>query len=78
MGIAGNAGANDILPSRRTSAISWNHVIQIEIFPVENTPAILASILISFENIVSRKLNLFLWQSVKKEKQNDTRNPHLK
>src|SRR5580765_5043359 len=40
--VALDAGADNVFPRRRSAAITWNDVIQIQIVAVESLPAILA------------------------------------
>jgi hypothetical protein len=49
-------------------------MIQIEILPLKNAAAVLAGVPITLKNIVPRELDLFLWQPVEKDEQNDPRN----
>ncbi len=52
-------------------------MIQIKIDPVENIAAVLAGIVIPLENVVPRKLHFLLGQPIKKEKNDDARDPNL-
>ena len=75
LGIAGDARANDVFPCRRSSAVFWDDMIQIEIPSLKHGSAILAGVLVSFKNVVPGEFNLLLRQSVKEAEQNDARNP---
>ncbi len=59
-----NARTNDVLPSSRPTTIFRNHMIQIEVTPIENLAAVLASVAVSFKNVVTRELHFLFWQSV--------------
>ena len=56
-GIAGNAGAHDIFPSRLPASIPWKNVIQIQLLAGLHAVAILACVFVPLENIVSRELH---------------------
>jgi len=75
MRVAPDAGTDDILPGRRTAAIPRNDVIQVQIFPVKHFPAVLAGVLVPFENIMPGEFDFFLRHPVVHEKQNDARHP---
>jgi hypothetical protein len=77
-GVTHYARANDIFPSRRAAPVSRNNVIQIEIFTVENLTAILAFILVSFENVMPGKFHFLLWETIKDDQQNNPRHADLK
>lgn len=59
-GIAGNAGANDILPCCLSSAVAGQHVIDVQIVPFEQFPAVLAGVLIALKDVEAREFHLFL------------------
>src|SRR5881396_1317087 len=65
--IATDTGANDVLPRRRPSSVSRNHVVQVEIVPVKHFTAILASVPISLEDVVPGELDLLLGQAIKED-----------
>src|SRR4051812_13744451 len=71
--VTGNARADHILPGGRAAAVAWDDMIQIEIVPVENVAAILAGVLVAFEDVVTRKLYFLLRQSIKEEQDDDAR-----
>lgn len=48
-------------------------MVEIQIFAVEHVAAVLAAVLISFENIVSGEFDLLLGQAVKHDQHNDAR-----
>ena len=75
--VTGDAGAHDVFPSRWATAVFGNHMIQVQIPPFENLSAILASVSIALENIVSGEFNLLLWQTVEQAEQNDAWHPNF-
>ncbi len=62
--ITRDAGANDVFPNRRSAAIARKDVIQIQFAAIENLSAILAGVLVAFENIVPRELHFLLRQAI--------------
>jgi hypothetical protein len=66
-GITGNARTNDVFPSRLTSAISWKDMIKIQVVSLKYLATVLAGIPVALEDIVPRKLDLFLWQALEKQ-----------
>src|SRR5438477_13142307 len=70
-----NARANDIFPSRISTAVAWNDVIEIQIVSIESDAAVLARVLVALENIVAGKFNFLLRQSIEKEQHNHARHP---
>ncbi len=72
--IATDAGADDVLPCGGSSMIARDHVIEIELVAVENHSAILARVLVTLKNVVTRELDFLLWHSIKNEQKNDPRN----
>ena len=69
-GVTRDAGANDILPGSRASAIAGNDMVQVQILALEDLSAILAGIMIALEDVVARKLH-FLFRHAVKQHQND-------
>jgi len=76
--VAGNAGANDVFPRGRSSPVSWDHVIQIQVFAVELVAAILTGILVPLKNVVPCELNLFFGQAIEQHQQNHPWNTDTK
>src|SRR5436305_11887798 len=62
--IALDAGANNVFPSRRTTAIAWNYVVEVQIFAIENDAAILAGVAVAFENVVTSELYFLLGKPI--------------
>src|SRR5690242_9423347 len=71
--VAVYARADNVLPGRRTAAISRNHVVKIQIFPVASLAAELAGVLVALEDVMARELNLLLGQTIVNEQQNHPR-----
>ena len=76
--IAGDARADNVLPGRRPAAVARDHVIEIQILPLETPAAVLAGVPVSLENIMPGELDLFLRQSVEQQEQDDPRYAHPK
>jgi len=73
--VAGNAGADDILPSRLTTPVTRKDVIDVEIAPIKVFAAVLAGVLVPVEDVESRELDLLFRQAVKQGEDDDSRNP---
>ena len=52
-------------------------MIEIQVFALKNMTTILTSVTIPFKNIVARKLDLFLWETIKKQKNYHPGNAYL-
>jgi len=52
-------------------------VIEIQVVPLKNLPAVLAGVLIALENIMPRKFHFLFRQPIKKEQHDHTRHPNL-
>jgi len=77
-GVTRDAGANDILPGRRTPAIARNDVVEIEVLSVASASAVLTSILVAFEDIMPGELHLFLRHVFVNQEQNHPGNANTK
>jgi hypothetical protein len=75
-GVAGDAGANDVFPSRGTAAIARDDVVQIQVFAIQGLAAILAHVIVPFENVVPGEFDFLLRQAVEHDKQDDTRDAY--
>jgi hypothetical protein len=53
-------------------------MIKIKILPIENFAAILAGVLVSFENVMPRKLHFLFREMIKYGEQNDAWNSNPK
>ena len=76
--IALNAGAHNILPSRRAAAVSRDHMVEIQVLPFKDLPAILAGVLVAFEDVVARELHFFLRHAIEQHQHDHTGNPDAK
>jgi len=65
--ITGDARTDDVFPSRLTSAISWKDMIKVQVVSLKCLATVLAGIPVALEDIVPRKLDLFLWQPLEKQ-----------
>src|ERR1043166_9534615 len=72
--IAPDAGTDNVFPRGRTSPVSRDDMIQVEILPFENFAAILASVAVPLENVVPGELDFLLGQPIEEHQQNDPRN----
>ena len=69
--IAVDARTDNILPGGRPAPVARNHVIQVQILPIERLSAILTRVLVSFKNIVAGEFDLFLRQMIIDHQQNN-------
>jgi len=74
LGVALDAGANDVFPCGRPAAVAGDNVVEVQVFPVKNVTAILAGVFIALKDVVARELHFFLRQPVIHEQQDDARN----
>ena len=72
-----NARANHIFPCRRSASIARHDMIEIQLISLENMAAILAGVLIAFENVVTGKLHFLFRETIKKEQHNQARDSDL-
>ena len=77
-GITLDAGADDILPTRRSAAVTRNYVVEVQVFAVACFAAILASVLIALENVMSGELNLLFREMIINQQQDDPGQPQAK
>ncbi len=63
-GVALDAGADDVLPSRGPSPVPGDDVVKIQILPVKRSTAILACFLVPLENIVACEFDLLLGEVI--------------
>lgn len=75
--IAGDAGADNVLPSRRAAAIAGDDMVEIQIFAIKDLAAILAGVVVPLENIMTRELDFFLRQPVEHHQQDDAWHANL-
>ena len=76
--IALDARADNILPRRWPAAVTGNHMIEIQVVPIEGLPAVLAHVLVALKNVVPCEFDLFLRQMVIDHQQNDARHSNAK
>lgn len=72
-----NAGADNILPRCGAPSVPRRHVVEVQIFALENFPAILTGISIALENIMPREFDLFFGQAIKHDEQDHARDANL-
>ncbi len=75
--IAGNAGANHILPRSCSSPIARHNVVEIEFASIKNLPAVLASVLVALKNIVASKLYFLFRKAIENQQHNHPRDTDL-
>jgi len=73
-GVTRNAGADNVFPGRLPPAVTRENVIQIEIIALKNQPAVLTGIPVPFEDIMPREFDLFFWQTLKEQQDDDSGN----
>src|SRR5437867_9848024 len=72
--IAGNAGADNILPRGWPAAVARNDMVQIQVSPVEHLAAKLAGVFVPLKNVVAGEFDFLLGQPIKDKQQDDARN----
>ena len=77
-GIALDARADDVFPRRWPTAVARNHVIEIQIIAIKRLTAILAHVLVAFENIVAREFDFLFRHPIEHHQQDDARNANAK
>ena len=73
-GITLDAGANDIFPSGGAAPFARYYVIQVQILPVKDEPAVLAGIPVPLKNVVPGELDLLLRHAIKQCEDDYARN----
>ena len=73
--IARDTGANHVFPVGGAAPIARHDMIQIELAPIEQLPAILTGVLVTFEDIVPGKLYLFFREPIEDKQHDHPRNP---
>ena len=73
-----DAGANDVFPRRRATAISWKNVIKIQILAIKQMTAVLAGVAVALEDVVACELHFLLRHVIVCEQQDDARQPDAK
>ena len=62
--VAGDARANDVLPSGRAVVLPRHHVVEIQVARVEFFPAILTGVFVALKNVVPGELDLLARDAV--------------
>jgi hypothetical protein len=73
--VAGDAGADDIFPSRLPAAITGENVVDVEAGTVEHDTAVLAGVSVPFKNVVTGELDLLPGETIEKAEDDDPGNP---
>ena len=71
--VARDAGADDILPGGLATAVTGQHVVDVEIAALEESSAILAGVFVPLEHIVACELHLFFRKTIKDAEDDDPR-----
>jgi len=77
-GVARDARADDVFPRRRAAAVARDDVIEIQILPIKNFPAILAGVFVALKDVVPGELHFLLRHPVIHEEQDDFRHADAK
>ena len=65
-----DAGANDILPGRRTAAIARNHVVEIQVLVGQTPCRNIGKYFFAFKDVMPGEFHFFLRQPVENQEQN--------
>ena len=76
--ITGDARADDIFPCGRASAVARHDMIQVKVAPVKNLAAVLASVLVALEYVMSGKFHLLFWKPIEHQEHDHPRDADLK
>ena len=76
-GVTRDARANHVFPGGQPAFVPRQHVIEIQLCSLESSPAILAGVFVSLENIMPGELHFLLRQPIEQEQHNDARHPDL-
>ena len=76
-GVAGDAGANNVFPSRGAAAVARHDMIEIKVAPVEKMAAVLAGIVISLKYVVPGEFYFLLRKPIEHQKHDHPRNADL-
>ena len=75
--IAGNAGANHVLPSRRPATVARHDMVQIKLAAIEELAAVLAGVLVSLKYVVARKFYFLLRKPIEHKQHDYSRDADL-
>ena len=73
LSVAGDAGTDNVLPGGGAAAVSRNDMVQVQIFPLEYMPAILAGVFVPFKNVVPGEFDFLLWKPVEHDQEDHAR-----
>src|SRR5262245_23668858 len=76
--VALDTRADNVLPRGRPAPISRNDVVQVQVVPVKDAPAVLAGVLVALKNVVSRELHLLLGQAIVEDQKDHARHTDSK
>lgn len=76
-GVAGDAGTHDVFPTRFSTALTWQDVVEVEVFAIKLTRTILTRVMIAFVDVLPRKFDLLARQAIEEQKDNDCRNSNV-
>ena len=68
-----DAGADNIFPGGLTTAITGQHMVDIELVAIKGVPAVLACIFVPLKDIVSCEFDFLFGKPVKETENNDSR-----
>ena len=75
--IALDAGAHNVLPGGRATAVARDDVVEIQVFAVANAATVLAGVLVALENVVPGEFDFLFRQAVEGEQENHLGNAYL-
>src|SRR5437899_8668710 len=68
-----DARANDVFPCRGPSPVAWHDMIEIEVTSIESLTAVLASVLVALEHVMTCKLYFLLREPIENQQHNHPR-----
>ncbi len=71
--VAGDAGADNVLPRGRPATVARDDVVEVQIFALENFAAVLAGVVVALKDVVARELHFLLGHAVIHEEEDDLR-----
>lgn len=72
LGVAGDAGADDVFPSRPAAAVARDDVVEVQFLALKPTAAVLAGVFVALEDVVPGEFDFFFGQSIKKQQHDDS------
>lgn len=73
-GVAGDTGANDVLPVCQSAAVAGHDMVEIQHFASEGFSTILTGVVVTLEDIVAGELHFLLRQTLEEKQNDDSRN----